>query len=372
MNRNLLIGLAAAVVVALGLVMLLAEDRGEPVVGGGPLLPGLAEQVNAIDAVDVVAPGGATAVQLRRDDERWQVVERDGFEAEFRQVVGLLRTLAEAERAEPRTDNPAWYARLGVADIGAADATGRRIDFPGTELPSLIVGQVDPTDSGSYVRIAGDAQAWLADRVLELVADPVSWLEPGIMDIAGEDLEAVTVVHPDGETVELEKLGEQGDWVLRNVPEGRSAGPAWKRDALANGIRGLSLDDVRRFDPPHPDDAVTTELLTTDGLRFTARTWREGEGDRETAWVHFTVADAGDAAIEPSDGREAPAESPEDTNATAIEAAAATTGAAAERLASAVAVDSRLSPWAYAVPVRRADDLTPRLEDLLEPVDEEE
>lgn len=368
MNRNLLLGLAAATLVAIALVMLLDDDRGAPVVGGGPLLPGLAEQVNALDAIDVVAAGGATAVRLRRDDERWQVVERDGFEAEFRQVVELLRTLAEAERAEPRTDNPDWYGRLGVTDLGDVDATGRRIDFPGTELPSLIIGQVDPTDSGSYVRIAGDDQAWLADRVIELAADPVSWLEPGIMDIPGEDLVEVIVTHPDGERVALQKLGEAGDWVLRDVPEGRSAGPAWKRNALANGLRGLNLDDVRRFDPPHPDDAVTTELLTADGLRFTARTWREGEDGDATAWVHFTVADAGDAVpagAEP--GTDGPAE-----DAPAEDAAEASSPpTAAERLANAVAVDGRLSPWAYAIPARRADDLSPRLDDLLEPIDEE-
>jgi len=364
MNRNLLLGLVAATLVAIALVMLLDDDRGAPVVGGGLLLPGLVEQVNALDAIDVVAAGGATAVQLRRDDERWQVVERDGFEAEFRQVVELLRTLAEAERAEPRTDNPDWYGRLGVADLGEVDATGRRIDFPGTELPSLIIGQVDPTDSGSYVRIAGDEQAWLADRVIELAADPVSWLEPGIMDIPGEDLAEVTVTHPDGERVVLQKLGEDGDWVLRDVPEGRSAGPAWMRNALANGLRGLNLDDVRRFDPPYPDTAVVTELLTADGLQFTARTWREGEGDDDngnaTAWVHFTVADAGAAvpADFERDERAAEASSPQRS--------------AAERLANAVAVDGRLSPWAYAIPARRADDLSPRLEDLLEPVDDGE
>ncbi|NKI35979.1 DUF4340 domain-containing protein [Wenzhouxiangella sp. XN79A] len=367
MNRNLLLALAAATLVAIALVMLLGDERGAPTVEAGPLLPGLAEQVNAIDAVDVVAPGGATTVRLRRDDARWQVAERDGYEADFRQVVDLLRTLAEAQRDEPRTDNPDWYGRLGVAETGDAEATGRRIDFPGTDLPSLIVGQVDPTDSGSYVRIAGESRAWLADRVIELAADPVSWLEPGIMDIPGEDLVAITVTHPDGETVVLEKPGEAGDWVLRDVPEGRSAGPAWKRDALANGIRGLNLDDVRRFDPPHPDDTVITELLTADGLRFSAHTWRDGDGDDATAWVHFTVADAGDAVpppIEPvSDADDA------DTQGPAEEPPAQQ--ASAERLANAVAVDGRLSPWAYAIPARRADDLAPRLDDLLEPVDEE-
>lgn len=365
MNRNRVLGLAVATLLAIGLVIFLGNDAGEPVVESGPLVPGLAEQVNAIEAIDIVASGGATAVQLRRDDDRWQVLERQGFEAEFRQVVDVLRTLAEAGRAEPRTDNPEWYARLGVAEVGSDEATGRRIDFPGTELPSLIVGQVDPTDSGSYVRIAGEAQAWLSDRVIELAADPLAWLEPGIMDIPGDDLVEITVTHPDGETLVLEKLGEAGDWVLRDVPEGRSAGPAWTRNSLANGLRGLNLEDVRRFAPPHPESAVVTELVTADGLRFTAHSWRED--DEETAWLHFTVAEAGERSMD-ADAIEQDAEAAGEDHGEENDDAEAR---AAERLASAVAVDARLSPWAYAIPARRADDLAPRLEDLLEPVDEE-
>jgi len=46
--------------------------------------------------------------------------------------------------------------------------------------------------------------------------------------------------------------------------------------------------------------------------------------------------------------------------------------AAGERLANAVAVDARLSPWLFAIPEGRYDDLTSRMEDLLEPVEEEE
>lgn len=356
MMRNRLLLLACATLLAIGLVIWLGAERPVADESGGPVVAGLAERINRIDAVDVVAPGGAAAVRLRREDERWRVLDRDGYEADFQQVVDLLRTLAEAERSEPKTTNPDWYRRLGVAGMDDADASGRRIEFPGTELAPVIVGQVDPTDGGSYVRSTDEEQAWLADRVIEVAIDPVAWLEPGIMDIPADDLVSVTVTHADGETVRLQKVGGdgeadgEGEWVLRDVPEGRAAGPAWQRNALANALRGLGLDDVRRFDPPHPEDAARTVLVTEDGLLFTAMSWREGEGDDRSAWVHFTVDEA--------DGESEP-EAPEADND------------AAERLADAVAVDARLSPWAFRIPEPRADDLAPRLDDLLEPVDQE-
>lgn len=356
MNRSLVLGLAAAVLVAVGLFLLLDQDAPTESTSGGALIPGLAQRVNDIDALDVVAPGGAVAVQLRREDDRWRVMERDGYEADFRQVVDLLRVLAEAQRAEPRTSNPELYSRLGVAGIGSADATGRRIEFPGSGLPAVIVGQVDPTGEGSYVRLAEEAQSWLADKVIETAADPVSWLEPSVMDIPAADLIRVDVRNPDGGRVRLQKAGDGGEWVLRDVPEGRSAGPAWQREALANGLRGLNLDDVRRFVPPHPEDASIAELVTADGLAFTANVWREGEEDDASAWVHFTVAEAPSTDADANDAAADESDSADETDR-------------AERLASAVAVDARLSPWAFRIPAARADDLTPGLEDLLEPVD---
>ncbi|MBY6205327.1 DUF4340 domain-containing protein [Halomonas denitrificans] len=374
MMRNRLLLLACATLLAIGLVIWLGAERPVDDESGGPVLAGLAGQINRIDAVDLVAPGEATAVRLRREDERWRVLDRDGYEADFQQVVDLLRTLAEAERSEPKTADPAWYGRLGVTDPADPDATGRRIEFPGTDLVPVIVGQVDPTDSGSYVRSTDEEQAWLADRVIEVALDPVAWLEPGIMDIPADDLVSVTVTHADGETVRLQKVtgpGEgdesgEGEWVLRDVPEGRSAGPAWRRNALANSLRGLGLDDVRRFAPPHPDDAARTVLVTDDGLRFTATSWREGEGEDRSAWVHFTVDEAEGAASATSESEPASeGDADRDPAESGIESAAA------ERLADAVAVDARLSPWAFRIPEPRADDLAPRLDDLLEPPDED-
>ncbi|PKL96374.1 MAG: hypothetical protein CVV18_01935 [Gammaproteobacteria bacterium HGW-Gammaproteobacteria-8] len=391
MNRNRLILLALATLLLAVVVAVLNRSGDAPVDGAGqPLLPGLAEVVNEIDAIDVVAPGGET-IQLRRDQTRWRLPQRDDYEADFARVLELLRNLHEAEIVAQKTSNPEWYARLGVQDPGSPEATGRRIDFPGRELPSIIVGQTDPTDAGSYVRRADEAQSWQLDRVLEVPADPVSWLERGVMDIPAEDIAEVVVRHPDGETIRLRRAGEEGtDFVLLDVPEGRSAGPAWRRTALGNGLRALNLDDVRRFAPPIPDEATSLLFVTTDGLNFVVELFEDEDGH----WAHFTVSaepvpeaaseaetEGGNTVIETAAealAAEAPAEIDERL---AGEPAAASADEGeigpvsdpnAERLASAVAVDARLSPWLFKIPERRYTDLTVRLETLLEAVGEDD
>ena len=411
MNRQWVVALALATVLGIGLIWLLDHPVSGDAEQSSPLLmPMLAERINQIEALDIVAPGGAVAVSLRRVGQvteteaesstlRWRVVQRDGYEADFAQVFELLRALAELEKSEARTSNPEWYARLGVQDVGATDASGRRLDFPLNELPSLIVGQVDPSGQGSYARIQDRAESWLADRVIELPLDPVQWLEPGIMDIPAGDIEQVIVRHADGETVQIRNAGtEQDDFVLLDVPEDRQAGPAFQRTALANGLRGLNLEDVRAFDGEIPESAVRVLFTTEDGLNFVASVFQQqpnaddGAVEPDSAvdpayWIHFNVS--AETIAEDLSAEIAQEHSPSEDE---LAEAAATESEAAElagsesidheqsvdqqqqnqRLVSAVAVDARLSPWLFRIPQRRFDDLTRRMEDLLEPLPQEQ
>jgi hypothetical protein len=209
MNRNRFLMLVAVTLAAVVLVVLLGRPDG-PADDAVPesLLPALADSVNEVDAVDIVAPGGRVTVSLRRDDERWRVTQKDDYEAEFAQVLELLRTLAEAGIVEPKTSRPAWYPQLGVQDVSDPDATGRRLDFPGREIASVIIGQSDPSGEGSYARRAGEERSWLLDEIVEVPVDPVAWLEPGIMDIPSADIAEVIVRHPDGETIQLKGVGD--------------------------------------------------------------------------------------------------------------------------------------------------------------------
>ncbi|MGM0657548.1 MAG: DUF4340 domain-containing protein [Pseudomonadota bacterium] len=372
MNRNRFLMLVAATLAAVVLVALLDRpERSGPEEIPATLLPGLDEVVNEIDAIDIVAPGGSTAVRLRRDEERWRVPEKDGYEADFAQVIAFLRTLAEVGVEAPRTDNPDWYSRLGVQPLDAPDATGRRIDFPGRDIASVIIGQADPSGEGSYARRAGEARSWLLDGIVEVPVDPVAWLEPGIMDIPSSDIAGVVIRHAGGEVVRLDRAGDEDPvFVLRDVPEGREAGGEWKRNAIANGLRGLNLEDVRRFEPPVPEAATRVLFTTTDGLNFVAALFERDDAH----WMHFTVS--AENAAEPAEVAAGPGQSnPDADEADGPDGAGAGDGdgeAAGERLANAVAVDSRLSPWLFAIPERRYDDLTRRMEDLLEPVEEDQ
>ncbi|TVQ33234.1 MAG: DUF4340 domain-containing protein [Wenzhouxiangella sp.] len=337
----LTLGILTLIALTLALILARPGNIGD-VVESQALVPGLREMINDIDTIDLVAADGAAVASLRRERERWRVQEKDGYEADFGLVHDLLRDLASGRRIEPRTSNPEWYGRLGVADISDEGGSGLLLRFPGSELPSLHVGVLDSTETGRFVRLEGEAQAWLSDRRLDLPTSALRWLERAVMDIPASELREVTLRHADGDTVRLRAASEDGeDWVLMNVPDGRDAAPMWQLRPVANGLANLNLEGVRRHQMI-PDEAVRALYVTRDGLNFVASLFEDGDG----RWVHFTVSAELSASAVPGEGDDE--ELP-------------------EIVTDATAVDARLSPWQFRVSERKYDNMTRRLEELLIP-----
>lgn len=337
----LILGILTLSALTLALILGRSGSELEPT-ESQPLVPGLRDTVNDISAVDLVSTDGSAVVSLRRDRERWRVLEKDEYEADFGLVHDLLRDLASGRRLEPRTSNPDWYQRLGVADVGTGASSGLLLRFPGSDLPGLLVGNLDSTETGRFVRLENDAQTWLSDRRLDLPSSALQWLERAVMDIPAAELREVTLRHPDGETVQVRAASDDGeDWVLMNVPDGREAAAMWQLRPVANALANLNLEGVRRHEGLG-DDAVRALYVTRDGLNFVVSLF-EDEGGR---WAHFTVSAEVAAATEP--GIEEEAELP-------------------ELVTDAIAVDARLSPWQFRISERKFENMTKRLEDLLKP-----
>lgn len=353
MSRNLLIVLGLCTVVAVFLALGLVDRAGEssPESDGEPLLPGLENQVNEIEVLEIVGPDGGTVASLYRDRDRWRLREKHDYEADFARIHELLRDLSRARRLEAKTDNPEWYGRLGVDDVASDGERGMTVRFPEAELPGVIIGKPDPAGIGRYVRLEEESRAWLVGQDIDLPRERMEWLERAIMDIPPADIAAVTIRHPGGDTVELRPGDEEGStWVMLDPPAGREVKPAWALGQVANVLARLNMEDVR----PHesaavPSDAVEAIFTTRDGLAFTATTFEDEDGK----WLRFRVAEADDS----SGSNETPSESARGVTESSD---------MNDRELDVVAIDGRLSPWQFAVSDDRFESLRVGTEDLLE------
>ena len=378
----------AAALLILGAVALIAQyDPQPPSLGGGLLLPDLADDLDEITRVTVVGAGSEPVATLQRDEGgNWSVAEKDGYPADVAKVRHTLISLAEARIAEAMTSTADFYDRLGVEDVASEAAGGLAVTLTGTDSTvDVIVGDAEGA-SQRYVRVADRAQSFLIDRDPEVGDETTDWLATEILAIPGSRMARVTVTHPDGEAVSVSKSDpDQSNFDIEAIPEGRELQYASIANVMGTVLSNLSLQDVEPL--TDADIPVTvTEWTTIDGLAITAESF---ERDDEP-WVAFRAeyrppaetpdegpdsdADAGSD----SDSEQEPdsADGTEDASGEADEAADEGDESADENdgvdvAAEAMELDRRLAGWRYRIASYQFDQMTRRMDDLLRDLPEE-
>lgn len=353
MSAPLRLKAIAAAAVVVGLVAAAAwvttRDR-TATLSTTPLLPGFAAQIASVQRVRLYTAGNTLAVDLVRSGDEWSVTERNGYRADPGRIGVLLQDLAELEGLEPKTATPGNYPALGVEDLAEPGAQGVRIEVvaaaEGDAAPrvDLIVGKADPGMNGTYVRLAGDAQSWLVNR-LEVPADPARWLASLVIHVDTDRIQEavvrrgaqgrITLAKPDRSTRNFSASG---------LPRGRALARPDAANGIATALIAIENEDVRRADtlPARRPDADAT-FRTFDGLVVTASGWiLDGEH-----WI--TLQAAFDAALADRFADDRPADS---------------TGIGfyrtPEQVQQEVArLQTRLPGWAFRIPTYKYDALFP-------------
>ncbi len=312
------------------------------------LLPELATRVNDIDYLHLSSSGGKTIVTLNRKGGKWLVAESSDYRADWTVIRQLLSDLAAAEIIEAKTSNPELYSRLGVEDTDGLNAQGTRIDFAEeTGLPSLIVGNKAQGRAGQYVRLPGSAESLLIDRVLTVPADMLQWLDREIVDLQAGELVEISLTHADGEQVLLKKVSaDDTDFQLQNIPAGREVKSKWAVNSIGGGMASLRLDAVVPESNIDWLDAIKISALTADGLQVSAKL----VSTPDQHWISLNAR-----AYEPARSDE-------------LAESGTQTPAATESIERAKQINERVTAWAYAIPQYKAEVLTRRMEDLLQPL----
>ena len=308
-THHLLILVAAAIVAILAAVW--ARSIHEPVhtAGAGTLLvPGLEAKLNDVATMSVKGKDGAS-VTLERGADMWSVHEKSGYPADTGKVRKLLIAIAQSKLVEQKTANPESYGELGVADPTTTASTPAAPDktktpeksetsgalveiqapVEGQDKVALIVGNSARGATGTYVRKVGDTQSWLTSGDLSVQADPMTWVDRTIMNVAANRIQQVTIRHPDGQTLVIDKTKkDDANFTVHDIPEKREVKYASVGNPTASALASLRFDDVATLADKDPSahSPLVAEYRTFDGMVVTVQTYADGD----KRYAHFAAA----------------------------------------------------------------------------------
>ena len=398
MNRNTLIGLLVAAAIAIVAAVALNRanrPQSEAVDASGPLLPTLRDHVNDVSKIVVTAADAKVVATLERGKDGWMLAEKGGYGVDTGKLRAFLLKLADAKKLEQKTANKDKYALLGVEDVAAKDAKGLQVGIEGLAQPlTLVIGNADPR-GGTYVRLAGDAQSWLASGTLAPEKTASDWLHKDLTDIAATRIASVSIARADGGSVSISKKAEgDANFVLGDVPKGREAGSEYTINGLASTLAGLRFDDVLPAkDAPAPTSgALKARYATFDGIVVEAIGWsRDGKDyaqltatlDGDAASRHVEAAQAKEkadyeAAVAAAQAAKKDAK-PDAPAADAPAKPASMTDAAKDREARLAAankdvnaLNAKFANWTFVLPAYKYANMDKSGTDLLKPLEDKQ
>ncbi len=296
-RTSVILAALGAVVLALGIVYGTGQTgQTQQAAQGRRMFPDLVAKLADAQKVEIVHKGSTLALVRGRDSAAdWGVAARDGYRTQAGKVHELLTRLTELRLDEPRTADPAMYARLGVEDPGKdAESTLLQVlDGKGGIIAAVIVGHPRPASRGGvdtlYVRRPGEAQSWLADGKLEITSEVQDWIDRDIVNIAPAKVASDVVTRGD---VTL-SFTRSGDKLALTAPADHPKLDDAKLDSVASALADLTLEDVRRA--PAPGTPLGRAVMTTtDGLVLTADVSKDGLA----IWTTFSVTGKDAAALD--------------------------------------------------------------------------
>jgi hypothetical protein len=357
MSSRAFLILIATIVVMIALFYTTPSDFDE--VDQGLLLPNLKASINDVDQITFTKADNELVATLQRGASQWTVAERSAYPANLGKIRSTLIALAEAEIIEAKTADPARYDRLGVQDIDQPDASGTLVDisWPGQSI-SLIVGNTGVRGNMAYVREVGSAQSFLVSADLELDGTTTDWLDRDLLDISSADVHTVTIKHPDGDLLSLEKASREATtFNVLEIPDGRELSYASIADPIGGLLTALTLDDVEAATTLDLSevDPVMARFETFDALVIEAYAYQLE--DVIKVRFRFTADESLPNSLIETDGSSPDADADADADAEVT--------AFSSSVTKADELNAKFEPWIFTLPSFKSDQLIKKMEDLL-------
>lgn len=238
------------------------------------LFPSLDKAQADVDSMQLRGAGNRALVSLARRDGAWRVAERNGWPADAGRISQYLFVLSQARRMEAKTSDPKLYSRLGVEPIGAVDAKGAELTLSGKGVRSrLLIGNDHPRLDGYYVRVDGEAGAWLTDLPVYFDPDPRVWLDRRLVDVP---LARIARVRISGIGEKPFSLSHREDRFRLDDAPAAAMRDSYQGDVIASALDQLHFEDLAA-DAGSAKAGRTLDYSTVEGLLLQVQAFRDGE-----------------------------------------------------------------------------------------------
>lgn len=223
------------------------------------------------EAERLVVARGDSAVELVRGDGGWGVASHAGYPAQRERMAALLHAVRGARIVEDQTANPAHHRRLGLDTAADADNPPLVVSFrAGEQVLGLLYG--NEVGNGQLARMADGDQVWLVNRPLTMSVNNVDWLALDVIAIPMPEAARARWTHPDGDLLELEKLGE-GEYNFRVVglaDEEQAGNERWINSMVLALINLRAQNVALRSDLPLGQPELRMHVSTWNGAELEA------------------------------------------------------------------------------------------------------
>jgi hypothetical protein len=261
---------AAAVAAVLTIGTILVQPRVQTAESSAePVFPGLIDKVQE-NLKTIVIRSASGTISLDRDGNVFRFRERANYPADTQKVIDLVVGITRLTKLESKTSQPDRYARLDLGEPTEKGSNAKQVtlvDTNGKEMASLIVGKRKHTlggkEGGTYIRLPGDAQTWLALGEVNPGAAPRDWIDKNIADVPDAAVKRVTVTPLKGERV-IAGRGEGGKFVIENLPKNVSLESDFVAEEYSRILAGLQAEDVAPLaQVPFPKDKTYAAVVET-------------------------------------------------------------------------------------------------------------
>ena len=266
-NKSLILLSVITVIIIIAAAVTSVRREPQTVIEQTILSENLDNRINDVAQIFIESENGSLNI-VKLDDD-WGIMQADNYPARFEKVKKLVIDAAGLNVISPKTSNPELFRELGLEDPGEENSRSSLLTFrdaAGNDIEELIIGN-KPSDRELYVRIAGTSNTYLVEGQLDLSTEVPDWIFGDLVDIPEDRIMEVTIEHPDGETLTLNRPEGEEAFTLAEVPQGRKPRSQYFTNQPATFLAKLSIENARSQNNfSYPETPVKTTFRSYDGL----------------------------------------------------------------------------------------------------------